>query len=519
MKKLNLITAMILGGWLSSYSQCNADFQEAFNPICVGQPQVFVNISTPANDGSYTYTWNFGAGATPATFVGANPPTVVYSTVGNKNVTLTLSKISIGCNDVQNQNFDVVSQPTISFTSTAPQCLASAVDFTYTGDAVISYQWDFGVGATPQASAVQNPQGITYLSPGIKTVTLSIDNGVCVQTITQNITIDSLPVAYAGPDTTICSNATVQVGNTAVPDMTYSWSPSNSLVIDNPAISDPVISPVGNLTELVINVTDTISGCKNSDTIQIFMLDPIMANAGADVTICRNDSVQIGTGFIETQIYSWTPTNGMVNTTSSNPVVTPDSTTIYTVNVVNDYGCPSESDEVRVTVNQLPDAYAGLDDSITVGEMAQLNATGGVQYSWTPDYELSSSGIYNPIASAELTTEYIVEVIDIYGCINYDTVNIVVIVPSYWVPNAFTPGAATNNVFYVRGNGITDFVFRIYNRNGELIFYSSSMSSGWDGTRQLTREDLPEGAYLYDIQGTMSDGTPLHQSGLVNLIR
>ncbi|MBI3135470.1 MAG: gliding motility-associated C-terminal domain-containing protein [Bacteroidetes bacterium] len=519
MKKLLIILLTHSCGALVSFSQCNADFQEAFDPICIGQPQAFANISDPPNDGSYTYTWNFGAGATPANYVGANPPPVIYSTLGNKNVTLTISKPSIGCNDVQNRNFDVVASPNVSFTSTAPQCVSSAVDFTYTGTTAISYQWDFGVGASPQSSSVQNPQGVTYSTAGTKTVTLTIDNGLCQVTTTQTISIESLPVADAGTDTVICPNASVQIGSAALPDVVYAWSPSGSLVIADPSVSNPVVSPVAEITNITVFLLDTLTGCSNTDSVQITMLQPIIANAGADVTICRNDSVQIGNGFIESQLYAWNMANGISDTTASNPVVKPDSTITYVLNVSNDYGCPSETDEVTVVVNQLPDAYAGLDDSITTGETAQLVATGGIQYEWTPDYELSSSGIYNPLASPETSTTYTVTVTDVYGCINSDTVDVIVITPSYWIPNAFTPSAATNNVLYVRGDGITDFQFRIYNRHGELIFYSSSLSSGWDGTRQITREDLPEGAYLYDIQGILSDGTELHESGLVNLIR
>ena len=41
--------------------------------------------------GSYTsLTWNFGAGATPATATGKGPLAVTYATPASKNVTLTL---------------------------------------------------------------------------------------------------------------------------------------------------------------------------------------------------------------------------------------------------------------------------------------------------------------------------------------------------------------------------------------------------------------------------------------------
>ena len=225
MKKKYLLLILFISGGLSAFSQCNADFQEAFDPICTGQPQVFFNISAPPNDPTYTYSWNFGAGATPATFVGANPPTVVYSTAGNKTTTLTLSKISIGCVDVQTQNFDVVTQPAVSFTSNAPQCTNAAVNFTYTGSATISYLWDFGIGAIPQSSTVQNPQGIIYSSSGTKTITLSVNNGVCQQTITQTIPILATPTANFSSTAPGCTGMTVDFTNTGtVTGTSWLWN-------------------------------------------------------------------------------------------------------------------------------------------------------------------------------------------------------------------------------------------------------------------------------------------------------
>jgi len=200
-------------------------------------------------------------------------------------------------------------------------------------------------------------------------------------------------------------------------------------------------------------------------------------------------------------------------------MVSPDSTTTYTVTVSNEYNCPTASDQVNVIVHQLPLIYAGIDDTITVGASTQLIATGGLQYAWTPIYGLDNSGIYNPMASPDTTMIYTVQGIDVYGCINYDTVTVNVLVPSTWIPNAFTPDDIYNNILYVRGQGVTNFQFRIFNRDGALVFYSQSMDKGWDGAQQLTHEKLPQGAYVYDVQGVSTEGKAIHESGIVNLIR
>jgi gliding motility-associated-like protein len=147
-------------------------------------------------------------------------------------------------------------------------------------------------------------------------------------------------------------------------------------------------------------------------------------------------------------------------------------------------------------------------------------ATGGVQYAWLPIYALDNPGIANPLANPEFTTEYSVEVIDVYGCINYDTILITVLTPNFWVANAFTPnGDGKSDVFIVRGEGITNFEFGVFNRWGEQLFLSTNLTEGWNGKRTITGEELPAGAYVYYIKGMTTEGEVINTKGMVTLIR
>ena len=111
-------------------------------------------------------------------------------------------------------------------------------------------------------------------------------------------------------------------------------------------------------------------------------------------------------------------------------------------------------------------------------------------------------------------------VIDIYGCVQSDTMTLTVLVPAFWLPNAFTPdGDGVNDVLYVRGEGVTDFNFRVFDQWGHTVFYSQDLNIGWDGRKQPGGEQLAEGAYVYLVTGTLTDGTPVNQNGIVNLIR
>lgn len=57
-------------------------------------------------------------------------------------------------------------------------CVSTAINFTdlsYNGTAT-SWEWNFGEGANPQTSTVQNPTGVIYTTAGAKTVTLKVTN-------------------------------------------------------------------------------------------------------------------------------------------------------------------------------------------------------------------------------------------------------------------------------------------------------------------------------------------------------
>lgn len=126
-----------------------------------------------------------------------------------------------------------------------------------------------------------------------------------------------------------------------------------------------------------------------------------------------------------------------------------DSTGTYGVEVTNLCGV-SRSDEVNVTFYDLPEADAGEDISVCDGDTVQLNASGGLIYSWTsysgykpPKFPktkstlgsvyISDPNIPNPLVAGPIgTTVFTVEVTDINDCSSTDDVNLV----TYQVPTA-----------------------------------------------------------------------------------
>ena len=83
------------------------------------------------------------------------------------------------------------------------------------------------------------------------------------------------------------------------------------------------------------------------------------------------------------------PTTGIPGTIQLTLPSSPGTDTEYIVTVQDAWGC-LDSDTVNVTVNPLPDAQAGDDQDICLGETATLTANNGNNYHWSTGDDLQS---------------------------------------------------------------------------------------------------------------------------------
>jgi gliding motility-associated-like protein len=110
--------------------------------------------------------------------------------------------------------------------------------------------------------------------------------------------------------------------------------------------------------------------------------------------------------------YSWLPTSGLSDPSSSNPTANPTATTTYVLTAFDPVNGCSATDQVTVTVNTaVPTASVANDFTIScasnpnglpIGGAAQP----GVSYSWSPATGLSSATAANPTANPSATTTY-----------------------------------------------------------------------------------------------------------------
>jgi gliding motility-associated-like protein len=88
------------------------------------------------------------------------------------------------------------------------------------------------------------------------------------------------------------------------------------------------------------------------------------------------------------------------------------------------------------------------------------------------------------------------------------------------VPTAFTPNHDGRNDYLYPLNAYetTNLEFKVYNRNGQLLFSTTDWTHKWDGT--FNNEEQPTGVYTWFLQYTSTEtGKSIFQKGTTVLIR
>ncbi len=390
--------------------------------VCVGST---ITLTVNPIVAGTTYTWTDITGTTPGTsytVTNINPP-------GTYNISVTATDGN-GCISAATiVPITVNALPTIAANASAT-FLCSGQTATLTATGATNYTWTPG-GATTSTVSV---------TPGTNTIyTVTGDNNGCVSTQTVAIAVNPPLVITVNPSTnSICSSQSATL--TASGASTFTWMPNGSTAT--------TITVTPNTTT-VYTVTGDSLGCtaQQQVTITVTATPTLTANASAN-TICSSQSATLtangatnytwtpgGTGGIITvtpntnTIYTVTGANGTcvttttvninvtpsptVSTTASAPSVcagqtatltasgatnytwtptganndtlidAPTSTTVYTVTGDN-AGC-TNSQQVTVTVNQLPTlAAVGNQTVCSGGQVNTINYSAGTAtVNWT----------------------------------------------------------------------------------------------------------------------------------------
>ena len=474
---------------------------------CILNPVLFTDTTKTKYGQVSSWLWNFGDQLNPRDTSVIQNPSYKYSDTGLKKVSLIVAN-SKGCLDTVTQTIHMMDKPPIflPFNDTLI-CNIDTLQLKVEGYGTFTWNPAPGMINPDVQNPLVNPQTSTYY-------TVTLDQSGCINKDSLLVNVVDHVTLFPGNDSTICLGDTI-ILNPSGNGLYFVWTPGTSL--DNPDVKNPHAAPTGNTT---YQVKASIGKCFTQGSLNIRTVPYPLSNAGADTLICYDDTAQIVAAAKGIR-YNWVPVSYLSDPTILNPLAFPPQTTVYQLLVYDTLGCPKPGIS-RVVINVYPKivAFAGNDTSIVVGQPLQLHGSGAPSFLWYPDFALSRNDIQDPVARLNQNQTYIMKTFTEAGCFGYDTINIKVFTtaPDIFVPNAFTPSGASNNIFRPIPVGISKLeYFRVYNRIGTLLYSTTQIGSGWDGYYNGKPQDV--GGYVWMVQGTDYTGKTVTKKGTVVLIR
>jgi gliding motility-associated-like protein len=369
-----------------------------------------------------------------------------------------------------------------------------------------AYQWqqsiDSGKNWTDIFGATSNSYTKTFSTPGVFEYRLTsaesgnIGTARCrVASNVLTMSIDNIPVPGATNTSPVCVQEAVTLS--AFNGFTYNWSgPSGfSSALASPALPSATTANAGKYYVTV----STRGGCSNRDSTTVIVSPLPQPITSADVSICEKSSTVLSaSGGLS---YVWTPAKGLSDPFSPNPVASPDSTTLYTVVVKNQFNCKA-SDSIKVTVLTRPVAHAGPDKQITEGESVVLEGSMAGDTSshyWTPAIYINNPLLLKPTVNPVSDFTYTLHVASGNGCGTASDDVFVRVFKKISIPNAFSPnGDGINDTWNVDAlDSYPESENSVFNRYGQRVFYSRGYSRPWDG--RYNGKPVPVGTYYYVI--------------------
>ncbi|MBL7933749.1 MAG: T9SS type A sorting domain-containing protein [Bacteroidia bacterium] len=224
--------------------------------------------------------------------------------------------------------------------------------------------------------------------------------------ITIPCSLNSPTVSLSANSNTICSGDAAVI--TALGADTYTWNTgaTTNILTDYPQTT----------TTYSLIATSALSGCQSQLYQTIYVnASPNLAAYGNPLSVCAGHTAAITAFGADT--YQWAQLG-----TSAHVVVSPVSTTVYSVTGLNSNGCSAQA-TVQIAVSPLPNVtITGPSSSIVCdGDLIMLTANSASTFTWIAS---NNQGIYfgNPLNHiVQGPTTYTVIGTDINGCENSAT--------------------------------------------------------------------------------------------------
>jgi hypothetical protein len=388
------------------------------NPIDAGPDRTICkNQSTLlVASGAVSYSWSPGGTLSDSTI--SNP--VARPT--KNTMYYVRGRDAFGCESYDSV-FVVIREIKATVSADTTICEGSVVQLAATGGTYYSWSPTTGLSSPNNPVVLARPQTST-------TYTLVAYDGICFDT--QRVTINVIPkpkLSFA-PVPGICANTPVELrvfvdarGAIDSTIMSYSWFPASGVI--NPTSANPIVTPSKDSWYKVM--VTMRNGCIVTDSIRVPIQSKLRITVSSDTALCSGGSVTLRANGA-TQ-YSWSPRDGLNDSTLASPACTPQKTTTY--RVIGKSGACIDTQSVTITVRERPRSLQAFGDTtVCTNERVRLSATSldttGVTYSWFPraDFENPDGAVV--YARSAVSRTYVVVATTMYGCTGTDSVRVTV---------------------------------------------------------------------------------------------
>ena len=514
-----------------------------FNNTCLSNSAIFTNTSTNPTMGTLTnWSWNFGDGTPLNTTILS--PQHLYSVPGNYQVTLITHSSNLGCPDTLQSTITVFPMPIAKFVF-RNVCLHQPMNFTdsstVSSGSTTGWSWNFG-DATP-LNILQSPSH-TYTNPGTYTVTLIVTtNNGCKDTIAKSVVVHPLPSAHYST-ANVCDGTTVNFSDLSTITATdtihlWTWNFGDNSPLNMSPSTSHLYATNGSYSVKLLIIS--YFGCRDSITktsivnpnpVVLFAASPNIAGC-EPLCITFQDLSIIATGGIVQ--WAWNPGDGsplgnsqaFAHCYSNNDVYKPDTLTV-SLTITSDSGCVTSGTKINY-ITVYPNPVAGFSvqpqtTSIIDPVISIIDLSVGTDFwNWNLGDQDTSSGLHPAPHTYKDTGTYTITLITstLHNCKDtaYQTI---VIEPDFvfYIPNSFTPNDdGINDFFSGKGIFIKQYEMSIFDRWGNLIFFTDDINKPWDGKANHGSEMAQRDTYVYTIKITDYNRRKHTYKGIVTLVK
>ncbi len=403
-------------------------------PVCAGSPSSVMYAGTAAPNA--LFVWDFDQGSV-LSGSGPGPYQVSWDLHGPKNISLTVTED--GCTAAPEvKQVQILPVPGNSFTLNGPLCIGAPATLTYTGNAfpTATYNWNFD-GATLHAGQGAGPYQLSWSSPGLKRVSLQIDQAGCPSIPSfREVMVYPIPEAPFHATDSVCSGQEAQIiyDGIAGTQAFYHWNFQGATVLSGSG-RGPFSVLWNSAGEKNIQLTVEENGCRSLPAnFQTQVYSYPTAVFEADPFACQGtESTVTFTGAADNQaIFNWNFDGASIVSGSGRGPYRLKWENPGTKSIsldLSQHGCAAPPANSMLTVAPSPVADAGADQIICSGETVQLGAAAqtGYAYSWQPGSGLNNAALPNPLFSVRnqqqdtLRLELVLTT-SLGACTDYDTV-------------------------------------------------------------------------------------------------